>query len=64
MYANKLATTRRAIENNHTSHSQILEPGDSNFTNPPDPHEPSSPQNFVVEGTHGSSEPMCLLFLN
>eukprot|EP00983_Pelagomonas_calceolata_P069355 1150339-Pelagomonas_calceolata.AAC.2 len=35
MYANKLVTTGCAIENNHTSHSQILEPGAS--TNPPDP---------------------------
>eukprot|EP00983_Pelagomonas_calceolata_P064231 1148038-Pelagomonas_calceolata.AAC.1 len=32
----KLVTTRRAIENNHTSHSQAMEPGAS--TNPPDPH--------------------------
>eukprot|EP00983_Pelagomonas_calceolata_P073811 1152282-Pelagomonas_calceolata.AAC.1 len=33
MYANKLVTTRRAIEN---TRSQVLEPGASNY--PPDPH--------------------------
>eukprot|EP00983_Pelagomonas_calceolata_P057611 1145147-Pelagomonas_calceolata.AAC.3 len=36
MYANKLVTTRRAIENKDTSRSQVMEPGASN--NPPDPH--------------------------
>eukprot|EP00983_Pelagomonas_calceolata_P034865 1092116-Pelagomonas_calceolata.AAC.1 len=36
MYTSKLVTTRRAIENNHTSHSQILGPDASG--NPPDPH--------------------------
>eukprot|EP00983_Pelagomonas_calceolata_P075129 1152862-Pelagomonas_calceolata.AAC.3 len=36
MYANKLVTTRRAIENNNTCHSQVMEPGAS--INPPDPH--------------------------
>eukprot|EP00983_Pelagomonas_calceolata_P074748 1152682-Pelagomonas_calceolata.AAC.1 len=36
MYANKLVTTRRAIENNDTSYSQVLGPGASR--NPPDPH--------------------------
>ena len=35
-YAHKLVTTRRAIENKNTSHSQVLEPGAS--SNPPDPH--------------------------
>eukprot|EP00983_Pelagomonas_calceolata_P067448 1149480-Pelagomonas_calceolata.AAC.1 len=39
-HANKLVTTRRAIENNvqfiSTSHSQVLEPGAS--SNPPDNH--------------------------
>eukprot|EP00983_Pelagomonas_calceolata_P006308 209058-Pelagomonas_calceolata.AAC.5 len=35
MYAYKLVTTRRAIENTNTSHSQALEPGAS--SNPPDP---------------------------
>eukprot|EP00983_Pelagomonas_calceolata_P069802 1150511-Pelagomonas_calceolata.AAC.2 len=29
MYANKLLTTRRAIENNNTSHSEVLEMGAS-----------------------------------
>eukprot|EP00983_Pelagomonas_calceolata_P046159 1140026-Pelagomonas_calceolata.AAC.13 len=33
-------------------------------TIPPDPHQHSLFYSFVVEGTHGSSEPMCLLFLN
>eukprot|EP00983_Pelagomonas_calceolata_P123322 1160994-Pelagomonas_calceolata.AAC.16 len=37
MYANKLATTWRAIENKNTSRSQVMEPGASN--NPPDPHQ-------------------------
>eukprot|EP00983_Pelagomonas_calceolata_P076573 1153469-Pelagomonas_calceolata.AAC.6 len=36
MYANKLFTTKRATENNHTSHSQVMERGTSN--NLPDPH--------------------------
>eukprot|EP00983_Pelagomonas_calceolata_P004033 131205-Pelagomonas_calceolata.AAC.1 len=36
MYANKLVTASRAIENNHTSHSQVMEPSAS--TNPPDPY--------------------------
>eukprot|EP00983_Pelagomonas_calceolata_P099253 1158437-Pelagomonas_calceolata.AAC.12 len=27
MYANKLVTTWRAVENNNTSHSQALDPG-------------------------------------
>jgi len=35
-YAHKLVTTRRAIENKNTSHSQVLEPGA--FSNPPDFH--------------------------
>eukprot|EP00983_Pelagomonas_calceolata_P067769 1149611-Pelagomonas_calceolata.AAC.1 len=35
-YANKLVTTRRAIKNNNTRHSQVMEPGAS--SNPPDPH--------------------------
>eukprot|EP00983_Pelagomonas_calceolata_P062108 1147141-Pelagomonas_calceolata.AAC.2 len=35
-YAHKLVTTRRAIENKNTSHSQVLEPGAS--SNPPAPH--------------------------
>ena len=35
-YAHKLVSTRRAIENKNTSHSQVLEPGAS--SNPPDPH--------------------------
>eukprot|EP00983_Pelagomonas_calceolata_P072260 1151637-Pelagomonas_calceolata.AAC.3 len=34
-YAHKLVTTRRANENNSTSHSQVLEQGAS--SNPPDP---------------------------
>eukprot|EP00983_Pelagomonas_calceolata_P121078 1160765-Pelagomonas_calceolata.AAC.6 len=64
MYANKLqvATTRRAIENTNTSYSQVLGPGASR--NPPDPHKHFLFCSFVVEGTHGSSEPMCLLVLN
>eukprot|EP00983_Pelagomonas_calceolata_P014432 459925-Pelagomonas_calceolata.AAC.1 len=37
MYANKLVTTRHAIENNNTFRSQVMEPGASN--NPPDPHQ-------------------------
>eukprot|EP00983_Pelagomonas_calceolata_P051708 1142531-Pelagomonas_calceolata.AAC.1 len=36
MYANKLITTRLAIENKNTSCSQFMEPGASN--NPPGPH--------------------------
>eukprot|EP00983_Pelagomonas_calceolata_P031160 978118-Pelagomonas_calceolata.AAC.1 len=46
MYANKLVTTRRGIENKHTPHSQILVPDAS-----------ANPifYSFVVEGTHGSS---------
>eukprot|EP00983_Pelagomonas_calceolata_P005562 181709-Pelagomonas_calceolata.AAC.1 len=60
MYANKLVTTGRAIENKITSRSQVMEPGAS--SNPPDPHFLFC--SLVVEGTHGSSEPMCLLFLN
>eukprot|EP00983_Pelagomonas_calceolata_P012422 397854-Pelagomonas_calceolata.AAC.1 len=40
MYANKLVTTRRAIENEITSRSQVMESGA--FNNPPDPH-----QNFL-----------------
>eukprot|EP00983_Pelagomonas_calceolata_P052750 1142985-Pelagomonas_calceolata.AAC.5 len=35
-YAHKLVSTRRAIENKDTSHSQVLEP--SAPSNPPDPH--------------------------
>eukprot|EP00983_Pelagomonas_calceolata_P072972 1151958-Pelagomonas_calceolata.AAC.2 len=46
MHANELVTTRRAIENKHTSHSQILEPGAS--INPPGPHYNSLFYNFVV----------------
>eukprot|EP00983_Pelagomonas_calceolata_P018509 580593-Pelagomonas_calceolata.AAC.3 len=61
MYANKLVTTRRAIENN-TSRSQVMEPGASN--NPSDPLKLSLLCSSVVEETHGSSEPMCLPFLN
>eukprot|EP00983_Pelagomonas_calceolata_P084422 1156356-Pelagomonas_calceolata.AAC.1 len=34
--SNVLVTARRAIENNYTSRSQVMEPGASN--NPPDPH--------------------------
>eukprot|EP00983_Pelagomonas_calceolata_P047466 1140655-Pelagomonas_calceolata.AAC.1 len=33
-YANKLVTTRCAIENNNTSHSQVLEPGASTSSSP------------------------------
>eukprot|EP00983_Pelagomonas_calceolata_P127418 1161401-Pelagomonas_calceolata.AAC.18 len=36
MYANKLVTTRRAIENKDTSRSQVIELGAS--SNPPGPH--------------------------
>eukprot|EP00983_Pelagomonas_calceolata_P009324 301445-Pelagomonas_calceolata.AAC.1 len=36
MYANKLVTTRRAIKNNHASHSQVLEPNAP--SNLPDHH--------------------------
>eukprot|EP00983_Pelagomonas_calceolata_P083283 1156130-Pelagomonas_calceolata.AAC.1 len=39
MYANNRVTTRRAIENNNTCHSQVTEPGAS--SNPPDPLQPS-----------------------
>eukprot|EP00983_Pelagomonas_calceolata_P037567 1136394-Pelagomonas_calceolata.AAC.12 len=35
-YAHKLVTTKRAIENKNTFHSQVLEPGAS--SDPPDPH--------------------------
>eukprot|EP00983_Pelagomonas_calceolata_P062185 1147162-Pelagomonas_calceolata.AAC.1 len=34
--ANKLVTTKRAIETNNTCYSQVVEPGAS--SNPPDPH--------------------------
>eukprot|EP00983_Pelagomonas_calceolata_P085358 1156533-Pelagomonas_calceolata.AAC.3 len=34
-YANKLVTTRHAMENSNASHNQVLEPGAS--SNPPDP---------------------------
>eukprot|EP00983_Pelagomonas_calceolata_P069979 1150582-Pelagomonas_calceolata.AAC.2 len=40
MYANKLVTTRHAIENKIHSRSQVVEPGASN--NPPDPRRVSS----------------------
>eukprot|EP00983_Pelagomonas_calceolata_P024448 770867-Pelagomonas_calceolata.AAC.1 len=40
MYANKLVTTRRAIENNNTCHSQVKEPDASN--KPPDPRRDPS----------------------
>eukprot|EP00983_Pelagomonas_calceolata_P020629 648811-Pelagomonas_calceolata.AAC.1 len=66
MYAKKLVTTRRAIKNNstlpiknNTSHSQLLEPGA--FINPPSLHYHFLCCSFVVEGTHGSSEPILLL---
>eukprot|EP00983_Pelagomonas_calceolata_P111893 1159830-Pelagomonas_calceolata.AAC.3 len=36
MYANKLVTTRHAIENNEIFHSRVLESGASTY--PPDPH--------------------------
>eukprot|EP00983_Pelagomonas_calceolata_P051790 1142564-Pelagomonas_calceolata.AAC.7 len=42
--------------------NQLMELGASN--NPPDPHQGLLFVASVVEGTHGSSEPMCLLFLN
>eukprot|EP00983_Pelagomonas_calceolata_P069851 1150536-Pelagomonas_calceolata.AAC.3 len=61
VYANKLVTTRRAIGNTNTSYIQVLEPGASG--NPADPNLHLLFCSFVVEGTHGSSEPMCLLFL-
>eukprot|EP00983_Pelagomonas_calceolata_P040560 1137666-Pelagomonas_calceolata.AAC.1 len=51
MYANKLITTRRALENQNASHSQALELGASTSCS------------LAVEGTHGSSEPICLLIL-
>eukprot|EP00983_Pelagomonas_calceolata_P124259 1161086-Pelagomonas_calceolata.AAC.1 len=54
MCANKLVTTRCAIENKNTCHSQVMEPGASN--NPPDPHEELLFVVFVVEGIQGSSE--------
>eukprot|EP00983_Pelagomonas_calceolata_P047766 1140774-Pelagomonas_calceolata.AAC.2 len=60
--ANKLVTTRRALENKNNSCSQVVEPGASN--NPPDPHQGLLFVVFVVEGTHGSFEPICLPFLN
>eukprot|EP00983_Pelagomonas_calceolata_P054237 1143625-Pelagomonas_calceolata.AAC.5 len=49
MYANNLVTTRRALENN-TSHNQVLELGAFTIS--------QIFGLFVVEGTHGSSEPM------
>eukprot|EP00983_Pelagomonas_calceolata_P010068 327199-Pelagomonas_calceolata.AAC.1 len=61
MYANKLVTTRRAIENSNSSHSQVMEPVASN--NPPYPHYDILFLVFVVEGIHGSSEPMFIIFL-
>eukprot|EP00983_Pelagomonas_calceolata_P084204 1156315-Pelagomonas_calceolata.AAC.4 len=36
LYINKLVTTRHAIENKNSSHSQVLESSAS--SNPPDPH--------------------------
>eukprot|EP00983_Pelagomonas_calceolata_P132082 1161834-Pelagomonas_calceolata.AAC.10 len=62
MYTNKLVTTRHAIQNTNASHSQVLEPDAS--SNPPD-----APKHFlfcsiVVEGTNGSSDSMCLLYLS
>eukprot|EP00983_Pelagomonas_calceolata_P016537 521952-Pelagomonas_calceolata.AAC.1 len=67
MYANKLVTTRYAIENKNASRTQVMEPGASN--NPPDP---DSFQIFYYTalwwrappGIQGSFEPMCPLFLN
>eukprot|EP00983_Pelagomonas_calceolata_P121773 1160831-Pelagomonas_calceolata.AAC.6 len=59
MYANKLVTTRRAIENTSTAHGQVLEPGAS--SNSPDSHWHFLFYSFVVEGTRGSSRPICLL---
>eukprot|EP00983_Pelagomonas_calceolata_P063374 1147694-Pelagomonas_calceolata.AAC.1 len=41
---------------------QVMEPGASNY--PPDPHQNLLYSSFVMEGIQGSSEPMCLLFLN
>eukprot|EP00983_Pelagomonas_calceolata_P058719 1145615-Pelagomonas_calceolata.AAC.1 len=61
MYANKLVTTRRAIDNNNASHSQVQDPGAS--SNPPDPCYHFLFCSFVVEGAHGSSELVCLLTL-
>eukprot|EP00983_Pelagomonas_calceolata_P076016 1153243-Pelagomonas_calceolata.AAC.1 len=62
MYANKLVTTRRAIENKITPCSQVMEPGASN--NPPGPHLNLLSAAFVMEVIQGSSEPTCPLFLN
>eukprot|EP00983_Pelagomonas_calceolata_P081988 1155773-Pelagomonas_calceolata.AAC.8 len=62
MFANKLVTTRRAIENSNTSCSQVLGPSASRKFQIP--MSTSCFSSFVVEGTHGSSEPMGLLFLN
>eukprot|EP00983_Pelagomonas_calceolata_P061324 1146795-Pelagomonas_calceolata.AAC.2 len=60
-YANKRVTAGHAIESNNTSYSQVLGPGA--FRNPPDSHEHLLFCSFMVKGTHGSSEPICLLFL-
>eukprot|EP00983_Pelagomonas_calceolata_P068061 1149748-Pelagomonas_calceolata.AAC.2 len=38
MYANKLVTTRHAIENNDTPHNLVLEPDASSIPPDPDPH--------------------------
>ena len=62
IHAHKLVTTRRAVENNASSHSQVLGPSASRHS--PDPHSPLLSSFVAVEETHGSSEPMCLLFLN
>eukprot|EP00983_Pelagomonas_calceolata_P120094 1160673-Pelagomonas_calceolata.AAC.1 len=59
-FSNKLVAIRHAVEDNNTSHSQ--EPGAS--SNPPDPHKHFPLCSFMVEGIHGSFEPMCLLLLN
>eukprot|EP00983_Pelagomonas_calceolata_P060335 1146323-Pelagomonas_calceolata.AAC.1 len=61
LYTFKCEKLRRAIENNNTSHDQVLEPGAS--SDPPDSHQLSLFCSFVVDGTHDSSEPTCLLFL-
>eukprot|EP00983_Pelagomonas_calceolata_P039243 1137093-Pelagomonas_calceolata.AAC.1 len=57
MYANKLVTTRRAIENANTAHSQPGY-GAGCFQSPSRFPLAFLFHTFVVEGTHGSFKPM------
>eukprot|EP00983_Pelagomonas_calceolata_P045062 1139538-Pelagomonas_calceolata.AAC.5 len=56
LYANKLVTTRHAIESINTSYSQVMGPGA--LSNPSDPRENFLFCSLKAEEAHGSSEPM------